>query len=86
MQTNDKKLFMIGKATAIASATISTYEAATKAFAKVPYPANIAAAASITVAGLVNVNKIRKTTIPRKPTPEYHTFRVLACEIVFLMS
>lgn len=46
------------KAMQIVQATISTYTGATNALATVPYPANIAAAASIVALGLANVAKI----------------------------
>lgn len=53
-----KELQVIGKAAAIANATISTYEGADKALAVVPFPFNFAAAAAVISAGLVNVAQI----------------------------
>jgi len=46
------------KALQITQATISTYTGANNALAQVPYPANIAAAASIVALGLANVSRI----------------------------
>jgi len=46
------------KALAITTATIDTFVAANKALASAPPPINIAAAAAVTAAGLVNVGKI----------------------------
>ncbi len=61
MNTSSKKLFAIGKAAAIASATINTYEAITRTMANVPYPFNIPLAAAQGVAGFVQVANIAKT-------------------------
>lgn len=58
MQTSSRELFAIGKAAAIASATINTYEAITKTMATVPYPFNIPLAAAQGIAGFVQVNNI----------------------------
>lgn len=63
--SENKKMAAIGKAAAIAQATIDTYKAATGAYAamsSIPYvgPAlGIAAAAAAVVAGMANVNAIR---------------------------
>jgi len=66
MKTKNKEMFNIGKAAAIAQATINTYTAATAAFKAMagipPAPVwGIAAAASAVVAGMVNVNNIANT-------------------------
>lgn len=58
-QTNNKKMFEVGKAAAIAGALIDTYKAANSALSSMPGPLGIAAAAAAIVAGMVNVNKIR---------------------------
>jgi hypothetical protein len=55
----------VGKAAAVAMATISTYEAATAALGAKPYgPWNIAQAAIVTAMGIANVQKIISTKIP----------------------
>lgn len=54
----NKELFAIHKAFGIAQAGVSTYLAATKALAEVPFPFNFAAAAAVTVAGLANIAHI----------------------------
>jgi len=59
MNTGSKKLFEIGKASAIAQAIVSTYVGATKALELGPI-LGPAAAASMVVAGMVNVANIRK--------------------------
>jgi len=59
MSAQSKKLFKIGKASAIASALINTYEAVTKTMASVPYPFNIPLAIAQGVAGAVQVQNIR---------------------------
>jgi len=56
--TTNKTLFAIHKAFAIGEAGISTYLAATKALAEVPFPFNFVAAASVLAAGLGNVARI----------------------------
>jgi hypothetical protein len=58
MQTSSRELFAIGKAAAIASATINTYEAITKTMASVPYPFNIPLAVAQGIAGFVQVSNI----------------------------
>ena len=45
------------------NALIDTYQAANKAMASVPFPANIAAAALVITKGLENVQKIRQTNV-----------------------
>lgn len=56
-----KTLFTIWKATAIASAIMDTYAAATKALASAPPPWNYVAAAAVIAAGLANVARIQST-------------------------
>lgn len=53
-----KELAAVGKAAAIANATISTYEAAAKALTAAPPPWNLVLAATSTAAGLANVTQI----------------------------
>jgi len=59
MNTNSKKLFKLGKASAIAAASINTYEAITKTMASVPYPFNIPLAIAQGVAGGVQIANIK---------------------------
>ena len=59
MNTENKKMFEVGKAAAIGQAVMNTYQGATKALAEVPYPYNFVAAASVVAAGLNNVNNIK---------------------------
>jgi uncharacterized protein with GYD domain len=55
----------VGKASSVALATISTYEAATAALGAKPYgPWNIAQAAIVTAMGIANVQKIISTKTP----------------------
>ena len=58
-----------GKALAVAQATIDTYMGATKALATYPPPFGAIAAATVVVAGLLNVKKILSTEIPEIPKP-----------------
>jgi hypothetical protein len=53
-----------GKAISVAQAIINTYQGATAALGAYPPPFNFIAAAAVTAAGLVNVNKILTTKIP----------------------
>ncbi len=62
MRTSNRELFEIGKASAIASATINTYEAITKTMASVPFPFNIPLAAAQGIAGFVQVANIASTS------------------------
>ncbi len=62
MNTENKKLFEIGKVAAIAQAAISTYQGAAQALKDVPYPFNIAAAASVGIAGAVQIANIKATS------------------------
>ena len=55
---HNKLLGGIGKASAVANATINTYKAANVALASAPPPFNFGLAALVTTAGLVNVAKI----------------------------
>jgi chromosome segregation ATPase len=56
-----------GKAIAVAQATIDTYAGATKALGAYPPPFGAIAAATVVVAGLLNVKKILSTEIPKMP-------------------
>ncbi len=58
-----RELAVIGKAAAIALATIDTYKGANSALAVVPFPFNFAAAAAVITAGLVNVSNIVGTPL-----------------------
>jgi hypothetical protein len=58
-----------GKALAIAQATINTYMGATKALATYPPPFGAIAAATVIVAGLLQVKKIISTKLPAMPKP-----------------
>lgn len=62
MSSSNRELFEIGKASAIASATINTYLAITKTMASVPYPFNIPLAIAQGVAGFVQVANIASTS------------------------
>ncbi|GBR74964.1 phage tail tape measure protein [Candidatus Termititenax aidoneus] len=61
MQSSSKEVFAIGKASAIAQATISTYEAVGKALASAPPPFNFALGAAALAVGLDNVARINQT-------------------------
>jgi hypothetical protein len=63
--SSSKELFEVGKAAAIAQATINTYQAATVALASAPPPFGFALAAAVTVAGLLNVKNIASQQAPR---------------------
>ena len=59
----------LGKSSAIAQATINTFQGATKAIAELPPPFNFIAAASTVAAGLAQVKKIVAVKAPNeKPT------------------
>ncbi len=60
MQTSNKELFEIGKAAAIAQATINTYLAITTTMASVPFPFNVPLAVAQGIAGFVQVSNIAK--------------------------
>jgi hypothetical protein len=55
------KVFGESKGFAIATALINTFQAVTNAWANVPYPVNIAAAAAALAAGMAQVNAIKST-------------------------
>lgn len=57
-ESSSKELVAVGKAAAIAQATISAYLAITNALATVPYPANYIAAAAIGIQAFAQVAKI----------------------------
>ena len=59
-------LFNIGKAAAIASGLINSYQAYTKALASLPYPANLIAAGITLASGLANVALISSQKLPGK--------------------
>jgi hypothetical protein len=61
MQSGSKEIFAIGKAAAIAQATMSTYEAVGKALASAPPPFNFALGAAALAVGLDNVSRITQT-------------------------
>jgi hypothetical protein len=56
------KVFENNKAVAIATALVNTFQGVTNALASVPYPLNLAAAATSLAAGMAQVANIRKTT------------------------
>ena len=58
-----------GKALAISQALINTYLGATKALATYPPPFGAIAAGTVIVAGLLQVNAIRKQKLPSMPKP-----------------
>lgn len=62
MHTNSKELFEIGKASAIAQATINTYQAITKTWAEFGYPLGIPFAIAQGIAGFVQVANIASTS------------------------
>lgn len=61
MNTESRKLFEIGKVSAIAGAIVDTYAAANKALKELPTPLNYAAAAAVAVRGFANVRQIQAT-------------------------
>ncbi len=61
--SSNKELAAIGKAAAIAQATIDGYAAVQSAFANVPYPYNFAAAALVGAATLQNIAKIKSVNM-----------------------
>ncbi len=63
MQTENRKLFEIGKAAAIAQAIVNTATAITNALAVQPYPLGLALAASAGVAGAVQIAAIQNQQI-----------------------
>jgi hypothetical protein len=63
MNTSSKKLFAIGKASAIAGAIVDGYAAVQKTMASVPYPFNIPLATAQAVSSAVQVRGIAKTKI-----------------------
>lgn len=60
--SSNQALADIGKAASVANATIKGYEAVQNAWATVPYPLNIAAAAAIGISTAMNVEKIVSTS------------------------
>ncbi len=57
--SENKKIAAIGKITGIAQATISTFTGAANALRDVPYPANLAAMASVLAQGLALIGQIQ---------------------------
>ena len=57
----NSKLFKIQQAFAIANAVINVAQGVTKAMSSLPFPANLAAAAKVAVAGAIQVAKIKAT-------------------------
>ena len=70
---SNKTMFEIGKAASIASASINTYEAATKAYASAPPPFNFINAALVTAAGLAQVAMIKGTTMKAATGADFTT-------------
>lgn len=66
MSSGNKELFHIGRASAIAEATIAGILAVQKALSSAPPPLNYALAASVGIATALNVSKIAQT-----PPPQY---------------
>lgn len=63
--SSNRKLFEIGKAAAVTTATVDGILAVQKTLAATPYPFNIALAALVGVATAANVAKIASTPIPK---------------------
>jgi hypothetical protein len=61
MDSGNSTLFKIGKAAALAEATVKGYQAIQNALAEVPYPLNIAAAAAMAAATAVQIANIAST-------------------------
>lgn len=59
MNTGNKKLFAIGKAAAIADATINAYKGISKTMAEYPYPLNIGMAAAHGAAAFAQISNIK---------------------------
>lgn len=59
MNTGNKRLFAIGKAAAIADATINAYKGIAKTMAEYPYPLNIGMAAAHGVAAFAQISQIK---------------------------
>lgn len=59
MSTNNKRLFKLGKAAAIANAVINTAQGVTKALSMYPPPLSIAMAAAQAAAGAVQIGQIK---------------------------
>jgi len=61
MDSENRKMFEIGKAAAIANTIISTITAANKVFAELPFPVAVVVSGLIAAAGAANVAKIAST-------------------------
>jgi len=59
-ETRGKSMASVAKSLAVAEAVISTYLAANKALAQVPYPFNLAAVAAVVAQGMANVYRIQQ--------------------------
>lgn len=68
MNTESRKLFEIGKASAVAGAIVDGYAAVAKTMASVPYPLNIPLAAAQAVASAAQVKGIMSTNYGSKST------------------
>lgn len=60
--SQNKKMFSMMKAFSTAQALMDTYAGATRALSSLPFPANIAAMASVVAAGMAKVKQIRSTS------------------------
>jgi len=72
-----EKQTFLGKAAALAQASINTYQGATKALATLPPPFGAISAGLTIVAGLKNVSKIARTQVPKYQKFAKGTNRVL---------
>ena len=61
MQSENKKMFEIGKKAAIAEAIINTYQGITESLSAYPFPFNAVAAAATAALGFIQVQKIKST-------------------------
>jgi len=61
MNTENRKMFEVGKAFAIADATMDTFKGANKALGAFPPPINFAMAGAVVASGIANVQKIAST-------------------------
>ena len=63
MQSENEKLFKIGKAAAIANAVVNTWQGVSRAIADYPYPYSLAVAAAVAAKGFATVSSIQSQTI-----------------------
>ncbi|MEX2430532.1 MAG: hypothetical protein WD645_01270, partial [Dehalococcoidia bacterium] len=66
---HNREMFEINKAAGIVNATIATYQGAAQALKDIPYPWNLAAAATVTAAGMARVSAIAGTSFGSKSAP-----------------